>query len=438
MGTVVSNAYGIVMESFTGAWQRNIRYENKESLLRYSAIYACVTGISADIGKLRIKLCEEDKDGIWNEIKENRPWLKVLRTPNHYQNRIEFLEQWAISKLLHGNAYILKEREDQRGIVTALYPLNPTLVKPVVLPDGAIYYQISPDHLSKVEDSIVVPASEIIHDRMPALWHPLVGVPPLYACVLSGTLGNRIMKHAIKLFDGRAMPGGTIEIPGELAPDKIEDLKKKIDEGYSGENIGKIMVLTSSMKFNPIEMMTSRQAELADQLKLTVEDIARAFHYPLFKLGGPVPTLAGNVDALITTYYSDCLQTLIEKVELCLDEGLELPARTGTELDLDNLMRLDIAALYESNDKGVNGGWLAPNEARFRANYKPATGGESPYLQQQNYSLAALAKRDASADPFDKAKPAPPEPKPPEPEKKINPDEAREFGRFVANRRLAA
>ena len=405
------------MEPFTGAWHRNIRYENKESLLRYSAIYACVTGISADIGKLRIKLCIEDSNGIWNEVKENQPWLPVLRRPNHYQNRIEFLEQWAISKLLHGNAYILKEREDKRGIVTALYPLNPMLVKPVVLPDGAIYYQISADHLSKLEDSVVVPASEIIHDRMPALWHPLVGVPPLYACVLSGTLGNRIMKHAIKLFDGRAMPGGTIEIPGELAPDKIEDLKKKIDEGYSGENIGKIMVLTSGMKFNAIEMMTSRQAELADQLKLTVEDIARAFHYPLFKLGGPVPALAGNVDALITTYYSDCLQTLIEKVELCLDEGLDLPAKTGTELDLDNLMRLDIAALYESNDKGVNGGWLAPNEARFRANYRPATGGDSPFLQQQYWSLEQLAKRDSAPAGISPTEPeVPPEPKPLEPD----------------------
>ena len=31
----------------------------------------------------------------------------------------------------------------------------------------------------------------------------------------------------------------------------------------------------------------------------------------------------------------------------------------------------------------------------------PTPGGESPYLQMQNYSLAALAKRDASDDPFE-------------------------------------
>ena len=31
---------------------------------------------------------------------------------------------------------------------------------------------------------------------------------------------------------------------------------------------------------------------------------------------------------------------------------------------------------------------------------EPVEGGDSPYLQQQNYSLEALAKRDAASDPF--------------------------------------
>ena len=46
------------------------------------------------------------------------------------------------------------------------------------------------------------------------------------------------------------------------------------------------------------------------------------------------------------------------------------------------------------------------------------TGGESPYLQQQNYSLAALAKRDAQEDPFAPNTPAlpPPADMPTEPE----------------------
>jgi phage portal protein BeeE len=38
---------------------------------------------------------------------------------------------------------------------------------------------------------------------------------------------------------------------------------------------------------------------------------------------------------------------------------------------------------------------LSPNEARAVVNLPPVAGGESPYLQQQNWPLAALADRPA-------------------------------------------
>jgi phage portal protein BeeE len=49
---------------------------------------------------------------------------------------------------------------------------------------------------------------------------------------------------------------------------------------------------------------------------------------------------------------------------------------------------------------------------------KPLKGGDTVYLQQQNYSLAALSKRDSGPDPFGKATAKPAEPSiqaPPEP-----------------------
>ncbi len=64
---------------------------------------------------------------------------------------------------------------------------------------------------------------------------------------------------------------------------------------------------------------------------------------------------------------------------------------------------MDTAGLYKSNSDAVGGGWMAPDEARFRANMGKTPGGAAPYLQQQNYSLAALAKRDAQEDPFAKS-----------------------------------
>ena len=96
------------------------------------------------------------------------------------------------------------------------------------------------------------------------------------------------------------------------------------------------------------------EAQLIEQLKWTVEDVARCFHVPLFKLGGPEPVRV-SVESLNQTYYSDCLQTIIESLEACLDEGLALPGGYYTEFDLDGLMRMDTATRYDTKSKAITG-----------------------------------------------------------------------------------
>jgi HK97 family phage portal protein len=401
-------------EPFTGAWQQNITADPQTSILAFSAVYCCMTGIAGDISKMRLKLAR-DEGGIWTEITENSPWLPVLRTPNHYQNRIQFVSDWIVSKLRSGAAYILKER-DARGVVNALYVLDPAKVCPLVADNGDVYYRLTEDPLSHVDETlslvkeaIVIPARDIIHDRMTPLWHPLVGVPPLYACAFSTTLGNKIQSNSTTFFANLSRPGGMLVAPGHISDEAAARLKATWETNYAGGNLGKIAVVSDGLTFQPFAV-PAEQAQLIDQLRWTVEDVARAFHYPLWKLGGDMPAYANGPEAVTTMYYTDCLQTLIENLETCLDHGLELPPGQGVELDLDDLVRMDTAALYQSNNMGVGGGWLSPDEARFRANKKPTAGGSTPYLQQQNYSLSALAKRDAQPDPFGSARPPAPPP----------------------------
>ena len=84
----------------------------------------------------------------------------------------------------------------------------------------------------------------------------------------------------------------------------------------------------------------------------------------------------------------------------------------GTEFDTDNLLRMDSIAQVTVIKDAVGAGVMSPNEGRGRLDLQPVTGGDSPYLQQQNYSLEALAKRDAQADPFAPATPPAPPPQP--------------------------
>lgn len=417
----------LVREPYTGAWQKNEELTVDTSLTHY-AVFACITLIAADIGKLRIKLVAKDGDGIWSEA-ESPAYSPVLRKPNRYQNHIQFKEHWVTSKLSRGNTYVLKER-DERGVVKALYVLDPGRVTPLVAPDGSVFYRLKRDDLSGLgSDEVTVPAREIIHDRMNCLFHPLVGISPLYASGLAAGQGLSIQSQSRKFFDKGARPSGVLTAPKEISQEVAERLKAYWETEYSGNNAYKVAVLGDGLTYEPMTM-SAVDSQMVEQLKMSAEIVCAAFHVPAFKVGlGSIPA-GQKVEDLNAIYYADCLQSPIEAMELCLDEGLgigegvKVEGRVlGTELDLDDLLRMDTATLMKTWGEGVGYGVVGPNEARRRFQLKPVAGGDTPYLQQQNFSLAALDERDRN-NPLGAQEPAAPEPAVPEDD---------EIERFVAH-----
>lgn len=403
--------FGIIREAFTGAWQRNIEVRNPRTILAFSGVYAAVQLISNDISKLGIELTHETTFGTWEEVEINSPYLPVLAKPNHYQTRQQFLSQWMVSKLLFGNTYILKER-DSRNIVRAMYPLDPRLVEPVVAIDGTIGYRLQRDALSGlVDNAIVVPASEIIHDRMLTLWHPLIGVSPIFACATSVMQGMSIQDNSATFFRNMSRPSGQLTAPGKISDQLAARMKKEFEENFKGGNLGRLMVTGEGLKYEPM-VIPAADAQLIEQLRWTVEDVARAFCIPAYKIESSVSgrAPAANIGALNQDYYDQTLQIHVEAIEALLAEGLALPPRYDIELDTDDLLRMDPLSRSEQWKNAISGGWMAPNEVRAKEGLRRVTGGDSPMIQQQNYSLEALYKRDAQPNPF--AKPETPKPAP--------------------------
>jgi HK97 family phage portal protein len=402
--------FGVIRESFAGAFQSNVQIDAPQNILSFSGMYAPLTLIAGDVGKLRAKLMRNVK-GIWSEVTEQSPFLPVLRKPNHYQTRIQFVEMWILSKLMYGNTYILKER-DARGLVTALYILHPERVTPLVAASGDVYYRLKADHLSGLIGEITVPASEIIHDRMNCLWHPLIGVPPIYAAGLSATQGRKIQNNSALFFENMSRPGGMLTAPDAIDDETALRLKSEFESNFSGKKLGRLFVGGDGLTYEAMAV-PAEQAQLIEQLEWTVKDIARALLVPYFMVGGEIPT-GSTIEAETLRYYTQCLQKLLEQAEACLDDGLSLPTDLRTEFDLDGLIRMDTASQAEAVGNLVKAGVMAPDEGRAKFNLGPVPGGNTPYLQQQNFSLEALAKRDALPDPFatSKAPPASPTPEP--------------------------
>lgn len=409
-----------IMEAFAGAFQRDIEWTN-ETVLCHNAVYTCISLIASDVGKLRPKLVEQDSNGIWNEVTEKSPFLPVLKKPNHYQNYIQFKEWWITSKLLHGNTYVLKERDNrggkEKGIVVGLYILDPCRVTVLVAPNGEIFYKLKTDNLSGLEESLTVPASEIIHDRMNCLFHPLVGVSPIYASGTAANVGLKIAKNSAKFFAHGSNPSGVLTAPKEITEADAKRLSEAWETNFTGDQSGRVAVLGNDLKFEPMRM-TAVDSQLIQHLKWTSDVVCSTFHVPPFKVSlGAVPAYQ-NPEIMNQIYYSDCLQAHIESMELALDEGLELtevPGKTmGVELEIETLLRMDVATQYKTLGEGIGGSLLTPNEARRKIDLRPLKGGDTIYMQQQNYSLQALDARDR-ANPAPSTTPAPATPTPPSP-----------------------
>jgi HK97 family phage portal protein len=407
-----------VREPFGGAWQRNVEWST-DTVLAHHAVYACVTLIASDIGKLRPRLVEKDRHGIWTEVERESPYAKALRKPNRYQNHIQFKEWWITSKLVRGNAYALKERDD-RGLVRALYLLDPSRVAVLVSEDGQVFYRLNGDNLSNVgAEGIVVPAKEIIHDRMNCLFHPLVGVSPIFASGLAATVGLRIETNAAHFFENGSNPSGTLTAPNQIPKETAERLASQWQRNYSGENSGRVAVLGDGLKWEPMRM-TAVDSQMIEHLKWSAETVASTFHVPAYKIGvGAAPALA-NAELLDQRYYSDCLQSHIEAFELCMDEGLGIGEGTtvegrtyGVDLDLDGLLRMDSATQMDVVVKGVRGGVLTPNDGRWKMDKKPVVGGDTIYLQHQDYPIEALYDRTLNEAPAEQ----PPATQPPDEDK---------------------
>ena len=383
-----------VREPFSGAWQRNISLD-AASALAHHAVYTCVTLISSDIGKLRPRMVELGADGVWSET-SNRTYTSVLMRPNQYQNHIQFKEWWITSKLLRGNAYALKERDRISGNVTALHLLDPARVKILVTPNGRVFYQVSEDNLAGITDTTVeYPASEIIHDRMNCLFHPLVGVSPIFASGMAADIGLTVQSNSADFFANGSNPSGVLTVPTMIKEEEADKIRDKWSTAYNRENSGKIPILPLGMKFEPMRM-NAVDSQMIEHLKWSAETVASTFHVPAFKIGvGEAPNY-NNGELLDQRYYSDCLQSLIEQWEACMDEGLGLMqfGTMGVELDLDGLLRMDSATQTKELTEGIRGGLYAPNEARKKQDLKPLKGGDTIYLQHQDYPIEMLAERE--------------------------------------------
>ena len=210
--------YPIIHEPYPGAWQ-----QQRGDQRRHRGVVSCRLRLQdADRARHRQAAHQAGREGRQRHlVGDDQPGIHRRCCAGRTTTRPATSSGKAgcCRNCRRGNTYVLKVR-DNRNVVTALHVLDPTRVQPLVSDDGSVFYRAAAATTSPASARSIVPAREIIHDRMNCLFHPLVGTPPVFASGLASMLGLNAQKASALLFENASMPGGILTAPGEVSADQ--------------------------------------------------------------------------------------------------------------------------------------------------------------------------------------------------------------------------
>lgn len=390
-----------------GTWQRNLNPTSDPSILvAFSAVYACVQRIASDMGKLPIRIVEINQR-TREEIDLNEdPFETLMRQPNAYQTRVDFIQTLMCSTLLQGNG-IAWMRRNGRNEPVELHPWDWRTVEPRIGEDGSIFYKLGPNKLAGFNNGFVAPARDVIHHRMPmASAYPLHGVTPIYAAAASGSLGLRVLQQSQQFFGNMARPSGVLSSEANIDETTAGDIRKRWRENYREGGIGDTAVLGFGLKWQSVTL-SAIDAQLIEQLRFSVEDVCRVFMVPTFLVGDTSKVTYRNSEQLARAYLQNCLGYHVEALQERLNLSFDFGTRFKIMFDLDALLKTELDQRFGAYQKALQSGVLTINEARALEGYGPVDGGDEPMIQSQNIPLSIAVENAKNPPTPTPALPAP-------------------------------
>jgi HK97 family phage portal protein len=411
-----SLSHGYVHEPFSGAWQRNQECLGPGGI--FSAVYACVTTISGDIAKLPPKIRKQNADGS-SELHDAHPAARVLWRPNSYQTHVDFWGQFMTSALFTGNTYALLVR-DLRNVIAEMHLLDPRLCRPMLAPDGSVWYHTTQTQIVDALRTEYFPARDILHHRLLCLTHPLIGVSPLLAAAHSAQTGQVIQQNSLAFFSNMSRASGVLTTPDKISPDQQTRIQTIWEQNFKAGSLGRTAVLSGGLKWEPLSI-NAADAQLIEQLRWSVEDVARCFRVPMYMISDASKISYKNSEQLARNYYAQTLQYHLESIEARIEAAFELSGSVYCEFDLDTLLRMELDVRMAAYKEAISSGVMTINEARKREQLPPKEGGDEPLVQMQYIPLSRVGEQlDKGMTMRDTAPPpdpdAPPEDEPPEDE----------------------
>lgn len=271
-------------------------------------------------------------------------------------NRMDFWAQLIVSMLWTGNGFLWSAADSYEGGPKPGWPFLKVLNPAHVSFDWNNGYTIDGE---SVEKSL---GGRLIHFRgLPPYDEYGFGVGVLQRHAADLDLAYQVRQYASDTFNS-GVPSGYLQVTSQnLDKTQADALKSKWLEAHGNRRT--IAVLNATTQFHPLSI-SPLDAQLIEQKKMTVQDIALMFGLDPTFLGAPSGDSAtyANVESRQIIFTQTTLTPWVRRIEETL--SAEFPDGTFIEVDMRGLLRGDNDTRREWYSTALDKGWMTVDEVR--------------------------------------------------------------------------
>lgn len=289
----------VITVDSAGNFSRGIRTDEDASM-KLSAVSRCIDVLSDSIGKMPFFVYDSvTREHVSHPITD----LLALR-PNQWQTPFAFRKQMEAERVINGNGIAWIRRDPRTLQPLELIPIPKGKYQVSLLQDGSLRYVLTHPYNG---DQITCGRMDVLHVTAFSR-NGYSGIGYLERAQEVIKTGKAAQEYSSNYYANGGQPAGILRTESDLSgyvdiPDKdgkIHKVSKKdrVREEWEKRHAGpsnayRVAVLDMGLDYKPLSI-SNRDAQFVEQSALSVEDLARFFGVPLYKLQAGKQSYSSN------------------------------------------------------------------------------------------------------------------------------------------------
>lgn len=353
---------------------------NEKSVLGISTFFRAVNIVSEQMASMPLDVFKDDGKNVV-EVKPN-PLKRAFS--GGIMNNFIFRETMIKTVMLKGNCFIRCFFSSSGEILS--FDLIRHKTNPIIVTvDGVYYYSFGEGQTYR--------ADEILHIRSYST-DGIFGLNPIEIFTEVHGISIALIEYLASYFGNGAFLSGYLETDKYLNTTQEDEILKSWADSYAGPTkTGKTALLHSGLKYKPRGTSPSENSSLDLKSDLAI-DVSNMTGVPLPLLSYLDKANFNSIEELNKLFVQYTLRGWAKRIEEEIDQKLYLSKNLPFEArhKIDSLNRSDLATRSDYYLKGIQNGWLNPDEVRAleympaRADGKGGVYGH-PLLQYKNQKV---------------------------------------------------